>query len=82
VGVTAKIATPDLLKYNGQDCLATWYVNETHKPTMIADQQEQLYEELFKPTVITLLQTELCGIPINPRFSFYSINSISRKDDC
>jgi len=83
VGVTAKIATPDLLKYNGQDCLATWYVNETHKPTMIADQQEQLYEELFKPTVITLLQTELCGMPINPKkVQFAKLHLVSIEHTC
>ena len=66
MGVTAAIKTPSLLCYNGLDCLATWYVYEKYKPIMITDNQEVLYETLMKPTVKTLLQMELCGMPINP----------------
>lgn len=64
---TEKIPLDTLLEYNGKDCLATWFTYEKYYPLMVADQQEELYKTLFKPSVITLLQTELCGIPILPQ---------------
>ncbi len=63
---TTKIPLPALLEYNLIDCMTTWYVYAKHRPTMIADEQEQIYETIFKPSVRTLLQTELCGMPILP----------------
>jgi len=63
---TEKIPLPQLLEYNLTDCLATWYVEEKYRPIMIADQQEEIYRTLFKPAVKTLIQTELCGMPIIP----------------
>jgi DNA polymerase-1 len=63
---TNKIPLPQLLEYNGQDCLATWFVYETYYPKMVADDQERIYFGIFKPSVITLLQTELVGMPILP----------------
>jgi len=66
MGKTASIKTEDLLRYNGMDCMATWYAYEKYKPLMIADEQEAFYTEQFKPTVKTLLATEICGMPINP----------------
>ena len=64
---TSKIPFQQLLTYNGIDVLATNFIYDKYYPVMIADKQEQLYTDLFKPTVITLLQTELCGLPINPK---------------
>lgn len=55
-----------LLKYNLKDCLATWFVKNKYKPIMVADEQEEIYEGLMKDSTITLLQTELCGMPIDP----------------
>lgn len=63
---TTKIPLPQLLTYNGFDVLATWFVYETYYPKMKADDQETIYKEIFKPSVITLLQTELVGMPILP----------------
>jgi len=63
---TTQIPLDNLLLYNGRDCLATWYVYEKYYSKMVADDQLPLYEELFKPSVITLMQTELNGIPIIP----------------
>jgi DNA polymerase I len=60
-----KIPIKDLLVYNLKDCLSTWFVKDKYYPIMKQDQQEELYKEHFKPTVATLLQTELCGIPID-----------------
>ncbi len=61
-----KIPLPDLLRYNLTDCLATAYIRKKYEPIMIADKQQDLYNDLFMPAVKTLLQTELCGIPISP----------------
>jgi DNA polymerase-1 len=63
---TTKISLSELLEYNGKDCLATWYVYDLYYSKMIADDQEKLYLKVFKPSVITLLQTELVGMPILP----------------
>lgn len=63
---TDKIPYPQLLTYNLEDTLATWYVKEKFEPIIIADEQQELYEGLIKESVPTLMQTELCGMPINP----------------
>ena len=63
---TTQIPLDELLLYNGRDCLATWFVYEKYYSKMVADDQLKIYEELFKPSVITLLQTELNGMPILP----------------
>jgi DNA polymerase-1 len=64
---TSKIPLPELLVYNLKDCLATWWLKKKNYCLMIADQQEQLYREHFLPTVKSLMQMELCGMPINPK---------------
>ncbi len=63
---TTKIPLGQLLIYNGRDCLATWFVFEKYYQKMVNDNQLEIYEKIFKPSVITLIQTELCGIPILP----------------
>ena len=64
---TDLISLDKLLEYNLKDCLATWYVYEVYYPQMVNDQQKQIYEELMKPSIKTLLQMELCGLPIDPK---------------
>lgn len=63
---TSKVPINDLLLYNLKDCLATWYAKEKYEPIMDSDDQRWIYENVFKPSVPTLLQTELCGMPIFP----------------
>jgi len=63
---TERIPLDRLLLYNGKDCLATWFVFEKYFPVMINDHQERIYFDIFKPSVITLLQSELSGMPIYP----------------
>lgn len=63
---TTKISLPKLLLYNGKDCLATWYVYNKYYPKMISEDQFDIYNEIFKPSIITLLATELTGFPIIP----------------
>lgn len=64
---TELIPFSKLLKYNLIDVLATWYVKNKYEPIMDKDNQREIYENIFKPSVKTLLQTELCGMPINPK---------------
>lgn len=59
------IPLADLLEYNLIDCLATWYVRDKHWDTMIADQQHDLYEELFKPAIVDIIQMQLTGMPLD-----------------
>lgn len=61
-----KVPLKDLLQYNLVDALSTNYVREKYYPTMVADQQEELYYNLMLPTQKLLLQTELTGMPLNP----------------
>ncbi len=78
----SKISPDDLLKYNIVDTLATWYVHKKYKPIMIADDQEELYEGLFKKSVALLLQIELTGMPINMEkvlFAEKELNTIKDK---
>lgn len=60
-----QIPLPDLLKYNLIDGLSTWYVYNKHYDTMIADQQEHVYVEIFKKSVVDIIQMQLTGLPVN-----------------
>ncbi len=60
-----QIPLPDLLRYNLVDALSTWYVHKKHYPTMIADMQLPIYEELFKPATVDIIQMQLTGMPLN-----------------
>jgi DNA polymerase-1 len=59
------IESKKLLRYNLYDCLATWYVYEKNMPRLIADNQESVYEKVFKPSVKTLIHMELTGLPLD-----------------
>jgi DNA polymerase-1 len=59
------IPREELLKYNLKDCLATQYVFEKYWPVMVQDDQLKIYEELFKPSTIDIVQMQLTGFPLN-----------------
>jgi DNA polymerase-1 len=59
-----KIPLPELLQYNLIDALSTAYVHEKNTPIMIADNQEAIYKDIMLPSVKTILQMELTGMPI------------------
>ena len=61
----AKIPFDDLLQYNLVDCLSTWYVYEKHYDTMIQDDQQTIYEGLFKDAVVDIIQMQLTGLPVD-----------------
>lgn len=60
-----KIPLPQLLQYNLIDCLSTWYVYDKHRQTVIDDQQENVYQTLFKPATMDIVQMQLTGMPLN-----------------
>lgn len=54
-----------LLEYNLVDGLSTWFVFNKHHDTMIKDQQQEIYEGLFKDAVVDIIQMQLTGLPVN-----------------
>lgn len=62
---TTCITIPELLQYNLTDALATWYVYEKLVPTLISDNQQNIYQDLFLPSVKVILQMQLVGMPMD-----------------
>lgn len=62
-----RIPAPKLLRYNLVDSCSTWFVWEKHWDTMLADRQDQVYEDLFKPATLDIVQMQLTGLPVNMR---------------
>jgi DNA polymerase-1 len=60
-----KISREVLEEYNLLDALGTWYVFDKYFPKMMADNQFQIYETIFKPSVKVILQMELTGMPVD-----------------
>lgn len=61
-----KIPLPQLLQYNLVDTLSTWFVYGKHWDNLVADQQLEIYETLFKPAIWDIIQMQLTGLPVNP----------------
>lgn len=60
-----KIDPEELLEYNGHDACAAWWTYHKHHPTMVADQQEQVYEILLKPAMTDIIEMQIVGIPFS-----------------
>lgn len=60
-----RIPLPQLLQYNLVDCLSTWFVHEKHHKKMVHDNQLEIYETIFKPATVDIIQMQLTGLPIN-----------------
>lgn len=61
----SNIPIEDLLEYNLKDCLATWFVFNKYYPIMLKDNQQKIYQEIMLPSIKTIIQMELVGMPIN-----------------
>jgi DNA polymerase-1 len=59
------IPLPQLLQYNLVDALSTWFVYDKHYPRMIADNQLDVYENIFKPAMVDIIQMQLTGMPVD-----------------
>ena len=62
-----KIKLKTLLTYNTVDALCTYYVNNKYYPVMVGDKQEDIYKTMMLPSQKVLLQTELCGMPMDQK---------------
>lgn len=60
-----KIPAKQLLEYNLVDCLSTWFVYEKQWNQMVADNQLDLYQGLFKDSIVDIIQMQLTGMPLN-----------------
>lgn len=59
-----KIPLDRLLVYNLKDSLGTWYVYKKHWPMLVADEQEELYQTLFKDSTRDIIEMQLTGLPV------------------
>ena len=62
-----RIPSTVLLEYNLLDCLSTWFVRNKYHPKMVADNQEEIYEGVFKDATLDIIQMQLTGMPLNMR---------------
>jgi DNA polymerase-1 len=60
-----KIEFNRLLSYNLVDTFSTWHVLHKHWPSVVSDQQVEIYNNLFKPSQIDIVQMQLTGMPVN-----------------
>lgn len=60
-----RIPLDELLQYNLVDALSTWYVHEKYYQKMVDDEQLEIYETIFKPAILDVVQMQLTGLPIN-----------------
>lgn len=60
-----KIKPDDLLKYNLVDSCSTWFVHEKHYNTMVADNQKDFYDTIFRPAILDIVQMQLTGMPLD-----------------
>ncbi|MNO13142.1 DNA polymerase I, thermostable [compost metagenome] len=60
-----KIPMDKLLQYNLVDGLSTWYVHGKHFGSMVRDQQEDFYRNIFQPATIDVIQMQLTGMPVS-----------------
>lgn len=56
----------ELMQYNLIDCMSTAYVYEKYYPMMVRDGQLKIYKEIMLPSIKTIVQIELTGMPMIP----------------
>lgn len=66
--ITNIMAIPlmELLQYNVVDTMSTMYVRDKYYPIMVRDGQKRIYQEQFLPSMKTIVQIELSGLPLIP----------------
>jgi len=60
-----RIPLQQLLTYNLVDSCSTWHVHETKYPVMVADDQLDIYQTIFQPATLDIIQMQLTGLPVN-----------------
>jgi DNA polymerase-1 len=76
----SRIPLDELLHYNLIDGLSTWYTYEKHYPVMVADQQLDLYQGLFKDAIVDIIQMQLTGLPVNMKRTI-EVKSLLEADE-
>lgn len=69
------IPNEQLLRYNLIDGLCTWYTYEKHWNTLIADDQLDVYNNIFKPACEDIIQMQLTGMPMNME----TVNQVAKE---
>ena len=69
------IPNEQLLRYNLIDGLCTWYTYEKHWDTLIADNQLDVYNNIFKPACEDIIQMQLTGMPMNME----TVNQVAKE---
>lgn len=59
-----KIPVKELLQYNLVDGVSTWYVHGKYYQKMVDDNQLEIYETIFKPAIVDIIQMQLTGMPV------------------
>ena len=59
------VPVDDLLLYNGKDTCGTFYVYNKFLPKMQEDEQESVYNMIFKPSLRPLLEMMITGMPLD-----------------
>ena len=57
----------EVLEYNLVDALSTWYVYNKYWNQMIQDNQLEIYENIFKPSMRVITHMELVGMPMDKK---------------
>lgn len=60
-----KTPLPKLLQYNLVDGLSTNFTFDKHWNTLVADDQLDIYKNLFQPCTWDIIQMQLTGMPVN-----------------
>lgn len=66
VSDVSKLPLNEVMEYNLKDTLSTWYVYKKYRPMLKEENQEEIYRDLFLPTLKVLIETQLVGLRIYP----------------
>ena len=66
VSDTTSIDINVLMDYNIHDACTTFYLYEKFSKLIKEENQEDIYRNIFMPSITTLIKTELHGIPVSP----------------
>lgn len=76
-----KLPVNELLEYNLTDCCATYWVYNQYLPRLKSENQEEIYRNLFLPSLKTLIETQLVGMRIYPQRLEALSRSLNAKYD-
>lgn len=75
-----RIPKQTLLRYNLVDSLSTWFVFNKWYQKMVDDDQLDIYENLFKPSIVDIVQMQLTGLPVNMK-TVHKVKELMEKDE-